>query len=61
MNHLQDRPKHASILSVAPMIQWTDSHFRYYLRGITKKTLLYTEMTMANTICRKPMETLQTT
>ena len=31
-------------LSVAPMMDRTDRHFRYFMRQITKKTLLYTEM-----------------
>ncbi len=31
-------------LSVAPMLDWTDRHCRYFLRLITKQTLLYTEM-----------------
>jgi tRNA-dihydrouridine synthase A len=31
-------------LSVAPMMEWTDPHYRMLLRGITKKTVLYTEM-----------------
>ena len=31
-------------LSVAPMMDWTDRHARYFLRLITKHTLLYTEM-----------------
>ena len=31
-------------LSVAPMMDWTDRHERYFLRAITKRTLLYTEM-----------------
>lgn len=26
------------------MMQWTDRHFRYFMRQITRKTLLYTEM-----------------
>ena len=30
--------------SVAPMLDWTDRHFRYFMRGITKHSLLYTEM-----------------
>lgn len=30
--------------SVAPMLDWTDRHFRYFMRGITKHALLYTEM-----------------
>ena len=31
-------------LSVAPMIDWTDKHCRYFHRLLTKKTRLYTEM-----------------
>lgn len=31
-------------LSVAPMMDYTDRHFRYLLRLITRHTLLYTEM-----------------
>ena len=31
-------------LSVAPMMERTDRHFRYFMRQITRCTLLYTEM-----------------
>ncbi len=31
-------------LSVAPMMDRTDRHFRYFIRQITRNTLLYTEM-----------------
>jgi tRNA-dihydrouridine synthase A len=31
-------------LSIAPMMDHTDRHFRYFMRQITKYTLLYTEM-----------------
>jgi len=31
-------------LSIAPMMGWTDRHARYFLRLITRHTLLYTEM-----------------
>lgn len=31
-------------LSVAPMMDWTDRHERFFLRAITARTLLYTEM-----------------
>ena len=31
-------------LSVAPMMEYTDRHFRYFMRQITRLTLLYTEM-----------------
>ena len=31
-------------LAVAPMLDWTDRHCRYFLRLLTRHTLLYTEM-----------------
>jgi len=31
-------------LAVAPMLDWTDRHCRYFLRQVTRHTLLYTEM-----------------
>jgi tRNA-dihydrouridine synthase A len=31
-------------LSIAPMLDWTDRHYRYFARLITKHTLLYSEM-----------------
>lgn len=31
-------------ISIAPMMDWTDRHYRFFMRLITKKTLLYTEM-----------------
>ncbi|MFM7279561.1 MAG: tRNA-dihydrouridine synthase, partial [Microcystis aeruginosa] len=33
-----------NILSVAPMMDYTDRHFRYFLRQISCRPLLYTEM-----------------
>jgi tRNA-dihydrouridine synthase A len=36
--------KMGSILSVAPMMDYTDRHFRYFLRQISRRPLLYTEM-----------------
>jgi tRNA-dihydrouridine synthase A len=33
-----------NLLSVAPMMDRTDRHFRYFMRQITRRTLLYTEM-----------------
>ena len=32
------------ILSVAPMMDWTDRHCRYFHRLLTRHALLYTEM-----------------
>ncbi len=37
-------------LSVAPMMEWTDRHCRAFLRTITRRTLLYTEMVHAGAI-----------
>ncbi|MDV7339237.1 tRNA dihydrouridine(20/20a) synthase DusA [Terasakiella sp. A23] len=37
-------------LSVAPMMEWTDRHQRVFMRGLTKETLLYTEMVVAPAI-----------
>ncbi|MCB1306910.1 MAG: tRNA dihydrouridine(20/20a) synthase DusA [Leptospiraceae bacterium] len=31
-------------LSIAPMMDWTDRHFRYCFRGISRRVWLYTEM-----------------
>lgn len=41
-------------LSIAPMMQWTDRHWRYFFRLISKKTLLYTEMIMDNALVHNP-------
>lgn len=40
----------ATKLSVAPMMEYTDKHFRHVVRLISKRTLLYTEMVAANAI-----------
>ena len=37
-------------LSVAPMIDWTDRHCRYFHRQLTQRTRLYTEMVNAGAI-----------
>jgi tRNA-dihydrouridine synthase A len=37
----------AARLSVAPMMDWTDQHCRFFHRQFTKKALLYTEMIAA--------------
>jgi tRNA-dihydrouridine synthase A len=31
-------------VSIAPMMDWTDRHYRYFMRRITREVLLYTEM-----------------
>ena len=38
------------IFSVAPMMDWTDSHCRYFMRLLNPNILLYTEMITANAL-----------
>jgi tRNA-dihydrouridine synthase len=35
-------------LAVAPMMDWTDRHCRFFHRQLTGRTLLYTEMVVAD-------------
>ena len=37
-------------ISIAPMIDVTDRHFRYFTRLLTKKAMLYTEMITSSAI-----------
>jgi tRNA-dihydrouridine synthase A len=46
------------VLSVAPMMQRTDRHFRYFMRLLTRHTLLYTEMVVAKAIVHGDAERL---
>jgi len=39
-------------VSVAPMMDWTDRHCRYFLRSFSPRVLLYTEMITAAAILR---------
>jgi len=39
-------------ISVAPMMDWTDRHCRFFLRLFSPRVLLYTEMVVANAILR---------
>ena len=39
-------------ISVAPMMDWTDRHCRYFLRGFSPDVLLYTEMVTAAAVLR---------
>lgn len=45
-------------LSVAPMMERTDRHFRYFMRQITRRTLLYTEMVTSAAIIHGDREHL---
>jgi len=44
------------MLSIAPMLELTDRHFRYFARLLTKRTLLYTEMITTGAILRNRPE-----
>jgi tRNA-dihydrouridine synthase A len=46
MINLQNR----EFISIAPMMDWTDRHYRFFMRQITKQTLLYTEMVTTGAI-----------
>ncbi len=41
---------HASRFSIAPMLDWTDRHCRYFHRLLTSESLLYTEMVTTGAI-----------
>jgi tRNA-dihydrouridine synthase A len=43
-------------LSIAPMMRRTDRHFRYLLRQLTRRTLLYTEMRHTREVLESPGE-----
>ncbi|UEM23033.1 tRNA dihydrouridine(20/20a) synthase DusA [Skermanella mucosa] len=45
-------------ISVAPMMDWTDRHCRYFLRQISRHALLYTEMVTTGAILHGPRERL---
>jgi tRNA-dihydrouridine synthase A len=45
-------------LSIAPMMEWTDPHYRMLMRGLTKKTVLYTEMVVDETVMYAPRANL---
>ena len=36
--------------SVAPMMDWTDRHCRWFHRQLSRRVLLYTEMVTANAV-----------
>ncbi len=42
----------AALLSIAPMMDWTDRHCRYLHRQMSRRTLLYTEMITAPALVR---------
>jgi tRNA-dihydrouridine synthase A len=51
-NHLEMRKFPADRFSVAPMMDWTDRHCRYFHRRFTRRALLYTEMVTTGAVLR---------
>ncbi|RMF08998.1 MAG: tRNA dihydrouridine(20/20a) synthase DusA [Alphaproteobacteria bacterium] len=49
---MPSRPRHAADrrFCVAPMMEWTDRHCRYFMRLISGRALLYTEMVTASAV-----------
>jgi tRNA-dihydrouridine synthase A len=43
----------ATTLSLAPMMEYTDRHFRHLVRLVSNRTLLYTEMVAANALANE--------
>ncbi|TCL73928.1 tRNA dihydrouridine(20/20a) synthase DusA [Rhizobium sp. BK251] len=46
------------VFAVAPMIDWTDRHCRFFHRQISRTALLYTEMVVADAIIHGPRDGL---
>ncbi len=46
------------VFAVAPMIDWTDRHYRFFARQLSAHALLYTEMIVAEAILRGDRERL---
>ena len=51
-NKTERNIKSSARFSVAPMMDWTDRHCRYFHRQFTNKSLLYTEMVAAAALVR---------
>ena len=50
---MDQKPK---IISIAPMMEWTDRHFRYFARILSKHVYLYTEMVVTHAILKGDRE-----
>ena len=46
------------MIAIAPMLDWSDRHYRYFMRQITKHTTLYTEMVVSDAIIHGNKERL---
>ncbi len=48
----------APVIAVAPMMDWTDRHCRFFHRQLTRRALLYTEMVVAEAVIHGARERL---
>jgi tRNA-dihydrouridine synthase A len=55
---LEQKPQLSRRFSIAPMMDWTDRHDRYFLRQISSRALLYTEMVTTGAIIHGDRERL---
>lgn len=46
------------VLAIAPMMDWTDRHCRFFHRQLTRRALLYTEMVVADAVIHGARERL---
>ncbi len=51
-------PLPTRIFAVAPMMDWTDRHCRFFHRGLTRRARLYTEMVTADAVIHGDRERL---
>src|SRR6201994_3799661 len=60
MNTNTDKSKNQSRwrFAVAPMMEWTDRHCRFFHRLLTRRALLYTEMVTTGAVMRGDRERL---
>ncbi len=45
-------------ISIAPMLDWSDRHYRYFMRQITQHSVLYSEMVVADAVLHGDLERL---
>lgn len=58
MTELKQPSSTACRLSVAPMLDWTDRHCRFFHRLMTRRAMLYTEMVTAPAVIHGPRDRL---
>ncbi|MEO1749818.1 MAG: tRNA-dihydrouridine synthase, partial [Pseudomonadota bacterium] len=52
------KPQDYAKFAIAPMMDWTDRHCRFFHRQLTRHALLYTEMVVADAVIHGPRERL---